>query len=510
MQVCPQCSEDALKIVLIVPPAAYVAERWQHGSLMPPLGIGYVAAVLEREGLEVQIIDAQVERLSRRKLLARVRNAGADIAGLTFTTENRFDAFKTMKLLRESFPDLTIVAGGPHASLAAEDSLKHIDALDIVVRGEGEYSTLKLMKVLREKEDLGEVPGISFRMNGEVVHNSPHRFIESLDSLPFPARHLFPYEKYNFVLDVPGEGKLPAANMMTSRGCPFNCNFCATPVNWGKRCRFRSPENILEEIEQLIKDYRVCAIWIFDDTFTVDKARTEKFCSLLMERNLKIHWFCEIRADKNIDRELLSMMKKSGCFSVGFGVESGSQRILDEVVGKKIQLGHVDRIRSWCDELGIITNPFFIFSHPTEQWSEALQTLEFMRRFRSPHRSTVALLHVYPGTRLERLAREKGILPQDFSWTDERVPGVRTLPAAQGNVPLFIDKLTWSQISDLIFAWAEDQKVPVIKKIPHALKSIRSWQDIVNYLVMMKSFLKRRKAQTRALSSEGGKVKGDG
>ncbi len=122
-----------------------------------------------------------------------------------------------------------------------------------------------------------------------------------------------------------------------------------------------------------------------------------------------------------------------------------------------------------------------------------MQTLEFIRTFRSPHRSTVALLHVYPGTRLERLAREKRIFPQDFSWTDKHVRGVRTLPAAQGNVPLFIDKLTWSQISDLIFAWAEDQKFPVIKKIPRALKSIRSWQDIMNYLVMMKSFLKRRK-----------------
>ena len=481
-----------MKTVLIVPPASYVAERWQHGSLMLPLGIGYVAAVLEKDGFHVEIIDAQVEKLSGKKLLTRIKNAHASLAGITFTTENRFDAFKMMKLLKVSFPDLTIVAGGPHVSLAAEDSLKHIDALDIVVRGEGEYSTLKLMKVLKEKGNLKEVPGISFRVNGEIVHNPPHPFIESLDNLPFPARHLFLYEKYNFFLDVPGEGKLPAANIMTSRGCPFNCNFCATPVNWGRRCRFRSPENVVEEIEQLIEDYGVRAIWIFDDTFTVDKARTEKFCSLLMERNLKIHWFCEIRADKNVDRELLALMKKSGCFSVGFGVESGSQRILDEVVGKKIALQHVDRIRCWCDELGIITNPFFIFSHPTEGWNEAMQTIEFIRRFRPPHRATVALLHVYPGTRLEGLAKENGVIPEDFSWTDEHVPGVRTLSAAQGNVPLFIDKLTWSQLSDLIFAWAEDQNVPVIKKIPQVLRSIHSWQDIVNYLVMLKAFLKRR------------------
>ena len=246
-----------------------------------------------------------------------------------------------------------------------------------------------------------------------------------------------------------------------------------------------------------MRDYGARAIWIFDDTFTANKARVEDFCSLLLERELRIHWFCEIRADKNVDRELLSLMKRSGCFSVGFGVESGSQRIIDEVVGKKIDLDHVDRIRCWCDELGIIANPFFIFSHPTESWNEAEQTLNFMKKFRAPHRTTVALLHVYPGTHLEKLAREKGILPRDFSWTDKNIPGVKTLTVAQGNVPLFVDKLSWNQISSLIFEWAEDQKVPVIRKIPRALRSIRSWQDVRSYLVMAKLFMGRRLSKWR-------------
>lgn len=476
-----------MKVVLIVPPGGYYAERWQKGSLMPSLGIGYIASVLEKNNFDVKIIDARVEGYTQAKLIKVLNGLNPDVAGITFTTENRFDAFDTMKKIREAIPNVILVAGGPHVSLAAEDTLLHITELDYIVRGEGEYSFLELLRSLMDGKGPEDVQGISFRKDGRVIHNPPVLLIKNLNEVPFPARHLFPWDKYNFTLEVPGKGNLKAANIMTSRGCPYGCNFCATSNMWGRSCRMRSPENIIEEVELLVDRYRAKAIWIFDDTFTVSKRRVYSFCDLLKNRKLSINWFCEVRVD-TVNRDLLATMKDTGCFSVGFGVESGSQRIIDEVIKKKIKLEDVKRVTEWCEELGIMTNPFFIFSHPEETMDDIVMTMDMIRTWPKNSSISLSLLHVYPGTPLERVAKEKGILPEDFSWSvkDNRV---ETLPSAQGNVPIFRDKLSWEQISQLLFEWAKIQKFPVVKKIPKAIRHIRSLNDMKRYMKMFWTYV---------------------
>ena len=478
---------EEMKVVLIVPPGGYYAERWQKGSLMPSLGIGYIAAVLEKNNFDVKIIDARVEGYTQAKLLKILKELNPDIAGLTFTTENRFDAFDTMRRIRETVPNAILVAGGPHVSLAADDTLTHIAELDYVVRGEGEHSFLELLNSLKDGKGVDDVNGISFRRDGILVNNPPRQLIRDLNEVPFPARHLFPWEKYNFTLEVPGKGKFKAANIMTSRGCPYGCNFCATSNMWGRSCRMRTPENIIEEVELLVDRYRAKAIWIFDDTFTVSKKRIFRFCELLKEKKISIHWFCEIRVD-TVTKELLAEMKDAGCFSVGYGVESGSQRIIDEVIKKKIKLDDVKKVTEWCTELGIMTNPFFIFSHPEETMDDIAMTMDMIRNWPKNSSISLSLLHVYPGTPLERVAKEKGIIPVDFSWSvkDKRV---ETLPSAQGNVPIFRDKLSWEQISELLFEWAKIQKFPVIKKIPRALKHIRTIGDMKRYMKMFWTYV---------------------
>jgi radical SAM superfamily enzyme YgiQ (UPF0313 family) len=492
-----------MKIVLIVPPGGYYAERWQKGSLMPALGIGYIASVLEKNHIDVKIIDARIEGYSQARLINVLRELSPDVAGLTFTTENRFDAFDTMRRIKEAIPDIVLVAGGPHVSLAAEDTLLHIKELNYVVRGEGEYSFLELLMSLKGGKEPKDVQGISFRDNGLVIHNPPRQLIRNLDEIPFPARHLFPWEKYNFTLDVPNKGRFKSANIMTSRGCPYGCNFCATSNMWGRSCRMRTPENIIEEVELLVDQYRAKAIWIFDDTFTVSKRRIYRFCELLKERKISIHWFCEIRVD-TVTRDLLNAMKDAGCFSVGYGVESGSQRIIDEVIKKKIKLEDVRKVTDWCVELGIMTNPFFIFSHPEETMDDIAMTMDMIRNWPKNSSISLSLLHVYPGTPLEKVAKEKGVLPQDFSWSikDNRV---ETLPSAQGNVPIFRDKLTWEQISELLFEWARIQKFPVIKKIPRAMRHIRNLSDMKRYMKMFWTYV-TFKTKSLTNSSKPGKV----
>jgi anaerobic magnesium-protoporphyrin IX monomethyl ester cyclase len=476
-----------MKIQLFVPPGGYFAERWTKGSSMPPLGLLYIAAVLEKEGHEIKIVPADILKLNWNQIAAEVRTYKADIIGVTSTTENRFQSFDLIMLAKRVHPMALTVLGGPHASMAAEDCLRHIPELDIVVKGEGEESMRELCHVL-EREDgkdaLRSITGISYRQ-GEKIHiNPPRSPIKDLDAIPRPAYHLIPFEAYNFRFEVPGEGPLPAVNMMSSRGCPFDCNFCATPINWGRLVRMRSAANIIDEIEFLIDEYGVKVIFFFDDTFNTNPKRVHAICDLIIERKLDIYFKCDVRIDL-IDKPLLQKMKEAGLFHLSFGIEAGSERVRNEIVNKKIDVGDFHRLVEWCNELDIIPNAFFIFSHPTETWEEAQESIKIIEQYKDKIEASIAILHVYPGTPLEKTAKEMGVLPENFTWTKKYRSGTVTLPAAQGDVPLFIDKLTWAQVSELVFRWSlSSGQVSIFRKIPRILTNIRSLGDIKRYTIM--------------------------
>ena len=476
-----------MKVQLFVPPGGYFAERWSKGSSMPPLGLLYIAAVLEKDGHEVRIVPSDILKLSWEQIKKEILNFEPDIIGVTSTTENRFQSIKLIKTAKKTYPRALTVLGGPHASMAAEDSLEHLPELDLVVRGEGEMTMLELCRTLEKDKNIESVvslPGMTLRVNSQIKTNPVHPPIQNLDSLPFPAFHLVPFEKYNFFFEVPGEGHLPAINLMSSRGCPFNCNFCATPINWGRAVRMRSPQNVIEEIEFLIQKYGVQVIFFFDDTFNANPKRTEQICDLIIQRNLNIFWKCDVRMDL-IDKPLLMKMKQAGLFHLSFGLEAGTERVRNEIVNKKINIDDFHRLIDWCNELNIVPNAFFIFSHPTETWMEAQETIKIIEHYKEKIEPGIAILHVYPGTPLEKTAKELGVLPEDFSWTRKSRKKVITLPVAQGDVPLFIDKLTWAQISELIFRWSESGgKTTILRKIPQIISKIRSLGDIKRYLIM--------------------------
>jgi radical SAM superfamily enzyme YgiQ (UPF0313 family) len=481
-----------MKVILFVPPGGYFAERWSQGSTMPNLGILYIAAVLEQEGIEVQVVPADVLEMTFEQIDKIILDEKPDVIGITVTTENRFDAFELAIRAKRLLPRSIVVFGGPHCTHTADDTLKHIPEIDVVVRNEGEETMLELVKAVDAGGDLSKVTGISYHdADGKTVHNPTRIYIKDLNELPYPARHLVPLDKYNFTMDVPGIGKLPAASIITSRGCPFSCTFCATPGNWGRKVRAHTPDYVLDEVQHCMDQYGAKAIWFYDDIFNFNPKRVNEICDLILKREMKFKWFCEIRVDV-MTKPLLAKMAEAGLFHLGFGVEAGSERIRKQIIDKKLDLEQVRNVVEWSNEMGVIPNPFFIFSHPTETWEEAQETIQIMEELRDRTEQSIAIMHVYPGTPLEKTAREMGLLPPDFTWTRKYDRRIITLPAAQGDVPLFIDKLNWWQISELLFRWSDfrRKKMRIWNKIPKALQSIHNFDDFKRYTIMFLVYMK--------------------
>jgi radical SAM superfamily enzyme YgiQ (UPF0313 family) len=290
--------------------------------------------------------------------------------------------------------------------------------------------------------------------------------------------------------------RLKAQNIMTSRGCPFNCYFCATPVNWGRKMRGHSPERVLKEIEHLIEHYDAEYIWFYDDTLNYNPGRLHKIMDMIIERRLNIKFCNEFRIDL-VDKPLLEKMVRAGLVWGHFGIEAGSARVRRDVVQKKIDINQAYQFVRWAGEAGFVPDAFLIFSHYSETWEEAQETIAVMEKMKAINPKTefaTAILHVYPGTPLEKLAREEGIIPPDFSWSRKRdLRKVPTLPAAQGYVPLFKHKLSWFQIAGLVMRLpGQDTKALSGSKLKSALRTLTSWRDLWVYFVFFIRWMQAR------------------
>ena len=344
----------------------------------PPLGLGYLAAWLEREGHDVTLYNGTLHRATEQDILKSIESFGPDMVGISVMTRAHTKVKRHIGSIHELFSDITVVVGGPQVTAAPVAVFEDLNA-DFAVFGEGELTLSELVRSLEDgRKDFKEIQGLLFRDEyGEIRHNSPRPFIENLDSLPYPAWHLMsPGGNRIAPILAPAKGQ-PIAQIMTGRGCPYNCSFCASNSTWKRKLRLRSAEHVLGEIRMLVEKYGVKEIHFCDDSFTSNMKRAEEICDAIINEGLKIHWQCPngIRGDR-INETLLRKMKESGCYAVGLGVESANVEILKKVE-KKLDLDEIKRTLVRLKDVGILSYGFFILGLPGDTKKTIEETIDF-------------------------------------------------------------------------------------------------------------------------------------
>jgi len=374
-----------MKILLANPPASSLYHR--VGLRLIPLGLAYVAAALRQGGHDVRVIDFEVEKGDHRKL----PYAEYDVVGVGSDTTRWPAAVKIAEAAKAA--GATVVAGGPHVSFLDDEALA-TGAVDYVVRSEGEYATLDLVNCLEAKGDPAALAGVSFVRGGKVVRTPARAFIEDLDALPHPARDLFPRRRYRATLE-----RRELASVVTSRGCPSNCDFCSCSTFSGQKLRCRSVESVMDELERLYVHDGYRAVCFFDDNLTLNAARTERICEEIIKRKWDLKWWAFSRTDTALKRpDLIKLMARAGLRKVFVGFESANQESLDssnkkasvETSFKAMEVFHKNSVKVW--------GAFMLgFDGETEEMVN--NTVRFAVRL-NPDIAQFSLVTPYPGTRL--------------------------------------------------------------------------------------------------------------
>jgi anaerobic magnesium-protoporphyrin IX monomethyl ester cyclase len=397
--------------VTLVNPAAPVKAAMHMPFAL--LGLGYLAAVLEKNDYQVDVIDCQIQKLSLEEFKTEIAKRKPDVIGVTSSTLTYQAGLKLIKAAKEVQPKAIIVAGGPHVTFWDDHALEECPELDVVVRREGENTLLELVQRIDAGKNYSDVIGTTVRADGKIVRNPDRPYIEDLDSLPFPARHLWPMEKFRELEDV--------LYLAASRGCVYWCEFCTTVRMHGRKYRFRSPKNVVDELEVLHKTYGIKKFTFCDDAFTVDQSRTEELCDEILKRGLKIEWNCGSRVDM-VTKELLVKMKEAGCVSFWCGLESGTQQMLD-AMKKGITPELTQKVLGWVREIGMQPVPNVILGFPGETKKSAWETIKFVEKVAPDAVGFYNVATPFPGTPMYDLVKEKGWLRvTDFDQYDTTRP----------------------------------------------------------------------------------------
>ncbi len=338
------------------------------GQCAFPLGLGYIAAVLEKRH-DVKVIDVGAEGLNNDSLRKSISEVNPEIVGITSDTLTFQRAIEIAEIVKQVDQKIIVVIGGAHSNVLPAYPLQY-DCFDIGVYGEGERTAVELWGRIERGESYEGIKGIAFRGRDGITVNPKRELIENLDELPLPARHLFPINKYG------REDSLhvsPVYPVGTSRGCPFSCAFCSNNVVFGRKYRFRSSESVVNEIKLLINEYNGKGIYFREDLFTLNEKRVIALCDEIRKRGLDFDWECESRVD-TISEEMLTAMKRSGCKLIWFGVESGSQRILD-YLNKQITLPQIREAYRLCQRVDIKAGASFMIGVPGEIIDDVQNTI---------------------------------------------------------------------------------------------------------------------------------------
>ena len=358
----------------------------------PPMGLALIAAVLAREGYPVTVLDANALQLQPEDMVREVGDV--NVIGLTAMTPTINMAIAIARHLKKAYPGLPIILGGAHATLLPKETLVAAPEIDIIIRGEAEETIIELLPALEHKRTLDKIPGISYRKDGEVLSNPLRSKYIDLDSLPFLAYHLLPWRRYK---PHPPHGRaLPFAAIITSRGCPYHCSYCSKPI-FSNRFRGQSPARVVAEVAYHKSRLGIREFAFYDDVFTLDKKRAHAIADEIIKRGLKIHWTCETRVNL-VDKELLRHLKQAGCYSIAYGIESGSPEILN-ALDKGITLEQVEEAVRLSQEAGLQTIGYFMIGSPGESPDNIRQTIQFAKKLKLDF-AQFAITTPFPGTRL--------------------------------------------------------------------------------------------------------------
>ncbi len=385
-----------MKVTFINPPQTNSKYKF-IGVVAPPLGIAYMAAILEENDIDVNIIDASALDMTWKSLEEELRSHSPDIVAITALTPTIDQAMKTAQITKKICPNALVVMGGYHPTFNHQELLE-TDFVDIVIMGEGEYTMLEVAKTIKNKGNLDEVKGIAF----ENVVTPPRPLITDLDSLPLPALHLLPMDHYKLL-----NMKTNMATMITSRGCPMQCSFCASAALHGSKLRLRSPEKIVDEMEYLVEKYDVETIAFMDDTFTLRAKRVEEICSEIKKRNLNVFWGCTARVD-TLSENLLKQMREAGCIAIFMGVESADQQMLDEV-NKQTTISKIKHAFELSKKEKMRTIASVVLGMPGDTKESMGRTIKFVQELK-PSYAIFSLATPYPGTRFYQQMMEKNLI----------------------------------------------------------------------------------------------------
>lgn len=398
--------------ILLVNPPPLDDQTYGQRILYPPLGLGYLAAVLIKDNYDVSILDANALEYTLGDILKFIKDYKPNFIGLTSTTGKLDDIFFLCKEIKNFDKNIKILVGGSHPTQEPGSVIKS-DYVDFVISGEAEYAFPELIKGVINGKDISSIKGVGYKKDGKIIVNGKADMIKNLDDLPMPAYHLFPMEKYTSVQS----SKSNIMIMMTSRGCPYQCTFCAVPKLLGYRYRYVSAERVVEEMEYLKNNFGIGEIHFKDSIFNLNIPRINKICDLLIEKKLNMTWLCNARVD-GISTDNLERMKKAGCISITYGIESGSDRILKRLKkGFNRQLA-ISSIKL-TNKIGIDTTANYIIGNPDDTRRTINETIDFAIEANTDF-ANFNFLAPLPGTEIWDEAVEKNWFIGDYDVNDIR------------------------------------------------------------------------------------------
>jgi magnesium-protoporphyrin IX monomethyl ester (oxidative) cyclase len=488
-----------MKVLLINPPQIYYpGSDAPAGNL--PLGLMYIAAVLEKAGYKAEILDAFMTDPSflkvgdvtevgmpQRRICEEIRTRKPDIVGIAnpFTCQSE-NAVRVADGVKDIDPNVLTIVGGPHTTVVPLEFLVAAKSVDIAVVGEGEYTMLDIVESFEGHKKLGEVQGIAYRDNGKLTLNAPRPFINDLDKLPYPAYHLVDMERYLNPKGIEYRSfKERAISMITSRGCPFNCNFCSVHLHMGKMFRAHSANYVIEHIQFVIDKYRVKTIYFEDDNLTLDKKRFEAICDKIIEKSIRFNWETPngIRADY-LTENLLKKMQRAGCRSIIFAIESGDQMVLDNIINKSLKLENAVRVAKMCKELGLPASAFYIIGFPGEKKENMMKTVNLALKLKRDYDLGMHLHVATPlyGTRLYEECRNEGFIRENLTPRDfAEVRQTRGMPLIETNdfTPSEVRKIA----IDAFKAYKKLSLINYFKNPGKTLKAALSYPKIITKFI---------------------------